>query len=120
MDCSVFCVQSAIDLISLIHETCDTDLASVWFYNVFCRHTTPRHVTHKTNIIADVFTAGSITLLAETYPPIVDVVTGEALEMSWAKIQVTLEHLKSYSIVAERCADSMATIRSRFLASRSG
>ncbi|KAI9036904.1 fungal specific transcription factor domain-containing protein [Aspergillus affinis] len=32
--CSVF-REAAIDLISLVHETCSTDLASVWFYNVF-------------------------------------------------------------------------------------
>lgn len=37
MNCSVLCVRSAIDLISLVHETCSTDLASVWFYNVFCK-----------------------------------------------------------------------------------
>lgn len=40
MDCSVFCVQSAIDLIDLVHETCHTNLASVWYYNVFCEHST--------------------------------------------------------------------------------
>ncbi|OQD89742.1 hypothetical protein PENANT_c002G00143 [Penicillium antarcticum] len=40
MDCVFFCVQSAIELINLIHETCNTDLASVWYYNIFCEHNT--------------------------------------------------------------------------------
>ena len=68
-------------------------------------------------MIADIFTAGSITLLAEIHQPIVHIVTGEALETSWDKCRATLAHLKSYSVVAERCADSMATIRSKCLAS---
>ncbi|KAJ6056765.1 hypothetical protein N7460_000039 [Penicillium canescens] len=91
MDCSVFCVQSAIDLNGLVHETCYTNLASVWYYNVF---------------------SGSITLLAELYPPIVNIVTREALEVPWIG---ALDYLKPYSIVAERCAERMAMIRSKCL-----
>ena len=45
MDCSVFCVQSAIDLIGLVHETCNTELASVWYYNVFCKNHTGLLIT---------------------------------------------------------------------------
>ncbi|KAJ5548146.1 hypothetical protein N7513_005380 [Penicillium frequentans] len=102
MDCSIFCVQSAIDLISLVHETCNNDLSSVWFYNVFY-----------------LFTAGSVTLLAELDQSIVNIVTRETLKTSWDKCQAALEHLKTYSIVAERCADSMGTIRSKLLAALS-
>ncbi|KAJ5671728.1 hypothetical protein N7507_000855 [Penicillium longicatenatum] len=100
MDCSVFCVQSAIDLISLVHETCNNDLSSAYF-------------------ITDLFTAGSVTLLAELDQPIVNIVTRETLRISWDKCQTALDHLKNYSIVAERCADSMKTIRSKLLAALS-
>jgi hypothetical protein len=120
MDCSLLCIQSAIDLISLIHETCNTDLASVWFYNVFCKDSSWALLIISSDAIADVFTAGSITLLAELHQPVVDIVTREALELSWTKCQATLEHLKPYSIVADRCANSMKTIRSKCLTSISG
>ncbi|KAJ5914174.1 hypothetical protein N7504_003057 [Penicillium tannophilum] len=39
--------------------------------------------------------------------------------MSCDKSQAALEPLKIYSIVAERCADSMGTIRSKLLAALS-
>lgn len=38
LDCSIYCVNAAIDLISLVHQTCNTDLSSVWCYNVFCKY----------------------------------------------------------------------------------
>ncbi|KAL6236383.1 fungal-specific transcription factor domain-containing protein [Aspergillus navahoensis] len=47
-NCSVLCAQTAIEVISLVHETCSTDRASVWFYNVFYT-----------------FTAGLVLILAE-------------------------------------------------------
>lgn len=120
MSCSVLCVQSAIDLISLVHETCSTDLASVWFYNVFCKRHGTTNCPHEADIIIDVFTAGSITLLAEFHPPIVNILSRETLKLAWDKCQASLEYLKSYSVVAERCASSMHAIRSKCLTALSG
>lgn len=37
LDCSVYCTEAAIDLASIVHQTCTNDLASVWFYNLFCK-----------------------------------------------------------------------------------
>lgn len=79
-----------------------------------------RLFTSQAYFNTDLFTAGSVTLLAELDQYIVNIVTRETLKMSWDKCQAALEHLKTYSIVAERCADSMGTIRSKLLAALSG
>ncbi|PYH91259.1 hypothetical protein BO71DRAFT_359819 [Aspergillus ellipticus CBS 707.79] len=97
-DCSAICVQFAIDLISLVHETCNTELASVWFYNVFY-----------------VFTAGSIVLLAQIHPPILDTMKHDDLEMSWTQCQATLKYLETYSSVAERCAHGLSAVRLKYI-----
>ncbi|PLB54071.1 hypothetical protein P170DRAFT_460316 [Aspergillus steynii IBT 23096] len=93
-DCSTFYVQAAISLISLVHETCSTELASVWFYNVFY-----------------VFTAASIIILADLHPYVSSPLTPEDLNVSWEKSLASLDYLKSYSSLAERCANSLRTIR---------
>ncbi|KAL4879773.1 hypothetical protein BJY04DRAFT_89375 [Aspergillus karnatakaensis] len=96
LNCSVLCVQSAVDLTSLVHYTCATDLASVWFYNIFY-----------------VFTAGLVLILAEFQSEVVKIVTREALDLAWHKCQLTLEYLETNSIVAERCARSLSDIKAK-------
>ncbi|KAJ5746048.1 hypothetical protein N7520_011230 [Penicillium odoratum] len=63
LDCSVYCAMAAMDLVDLVHQTCTTELSSVWFYNLFYT-----------------FTAGSVILLAELSPPIVNAVTKRAID----------------------------------------
>ncbi|KAE8326711.1 fungal-specific transcription factor domain-containing protein [Aspergillus sergii] len=96
LDCSIYCVNAAIDLISLVHQTCNTDLSSVWCYNVFYA-----------------FTAGSVILLAGLSQSLVNNVTQEALEQSWQKCQSALSKLGLYSSTAERCAENLRTIKQR-------
>ncbi|KAE8320136.1 fungal-specific transcription factor domain-containing protein [Aspergillus transmontanensis] len=96
LDCSIYCVNAAIDLISLVHQTCNTDLSSVWCYNVFYA-----------------FTAGSVILLAGLSQSLVNNVTQEALEQSWQKCQSALSKLGLYSSTAERCAENLRTIKAR-------
>ncbi|KAL4929566.1 transcription factor domain-containing protein [Aspergillus undulatus] len=103
MNCSVLCVQSAIDLISLVNETCRTELASVWFYNVFYT-----------------FSAGLVIILAKFHGRALEIVTRRALDLAWDQCQSTLHYLKSYSGVAGRCAHSLDDIRSRCLRMHSG
>ncbi|KAL4755154.1 fungal-specific transcription factor domain-containing protein [Aspergillus terricola var. indicus] len=99
--CSVLCVQTAIELISLVHETCSTDLASVWFYNVFYT-----------------FTAGLVLILAEFHSGVVKAATPEALDAAWERCQWVLNYLGTYSVVAERCFHSLNDTRSKCLKMR--
>ncbi|KAL4986453.1 fungal-specific transcription factor domain-containing protein [Aspergillus falconensis] len=101
LNCSVLCAQTAIELISLVHETCSTDLASVWFYNLFYTST-----------------AGLVLILAEWHSGVVKAATREALDAAWEKCQWILDYLKSYSIVAERCFHSLNETRSKCLKMR--
>ncbi|KNG88509.1 hypothetical protein ANOM_003226 [Aspergillus nomiae NRRL 13137] len=96
LDCSIYCVNAAINLISIVHQTCNTDLSSVWCYNVFYA-----------------FTAGSVIILAGLSQSLVDSVTWEALEQSWQKCQSSLDKLRLYSSTAERCAENLCTIKER-------
>lgn len=98
LDCAVFGVQAAVDLASLVHETCSTELSSVWFYSAFYA-----------------FTAGSVILLAELSPAIVNIVTRSALEKAWDQCQESLNYLSSYSDTAGRCAQTLSMIRSKCL-----
>ncbi|KAE8164947.1 fungal-specific transcription factor domain-containing protein [Aspergillus tamarii] len=95
-DCSISCIHAAIDLISLVHQTCNTDLSSVWCYNVFYA-----------------FTAGSVILLAGLCQSLVNNVTWEVLELSWRKCQSSLDKLRLYSCTAERCAENLRMIKER-------
>ncbi|KAL4813079.1 fungal-specific transcription factor domain-containing protein [Aspergillus spinulosporus] len=100
-NCSVLCVQTAIELISLVHETCHTDLASVWFYNLFYT-----------------FTAGLVLILAEFHSGAVKAVTCEALDAAWERCQWVLNYLGAYSVVAERCFHSLNDTRFKCLKMR--
>lgn len=71
-------------------------------------------------VYEDTFTATSIILLAELSPSIVEVVTKESLEESWAKCYSCFDHLRLYNVAAERCARSLLIIRSKCLAAASG
>ncbi|KAL2829600.1 hypothetical protein BJY01DRAFT_240624 [Aspergillus pseudoustus] len=97
-NCSVLCVQAAIDLISLVFQTCNTDLASVWFYSVFYA-----------------FTAGLVLILAEFDNHVVGAVTREALDLAWDNCSSALDYLKMYSAVAEKCANGLIGTRSKCL-----
>ncbi|KAL4734369.1 fungal-specific transcription factor domain-containing protein [Aspergillus similis] len=101
LNCSVLCIQTAIELISLVHETCSTDLASVWFYNVFYT-----------------FTAGLVLILAEFHSAAEKAVTREALDAAWERCQWVLNYLGTYSVVAERCFHSLNDTRSKCLKMR--
>ncbi|KAL2863088.1 fungal specific transcription factor domain-containing protein [Aspergillus lucknowensis] len=103
LNCSVLCARSAIDLISLVHQTCSTDLASVWFYSVFYT-----------------FTAGLLLILTEFHSSVVKIVTREALDLAWEECRSALDHLKIYSKVAEQCANSLDATRSKCLKLQSG
>lgn len=122
LDCSVYCTEAAIDLASIVHQTCNNDLASVWFYNLFCKRKGPCDVLINTNctFTKDIFTAASIILLAELSPSIIMVVTKESLVKSWEKCYSCFEYLKLYNVAAERCAQSLLLIRSKCLAAVSG
>ncbi|KAL4899124.1 fungal-specific transcription factor domain-containing protein [Aspergillus multicolor] len=98
LNCSVLCVQTALELIGLVHDTCSTDLASVWFYNVFYT-----------------FTAGIVLILAETNSAAVAAVTRNGLDAAWEQCQWILNYLKTYSIVAERCSHSLSDTRFKCL-----
>ncbi|KAL4809131.1 fungal-specific transcription factor domain-containing protein [Aspergillus unguis] len=98
LNCSVLCVQSAIELISLIDKTCRNDLASVWFYNIFY-----------------ICTAALALVLAEFHSRVVQTVTREALDHAWNTCQSALNHLRLYSVVAEQCAYSLNDVRLRCL-----
>ncbi|KAL2784367.1 fungal-specific transcription factor domain-containing protein [Aspergillus keveii] len=97
-NCSVLCAQAAIDLVSLVNQTCNTDLASVWFYNVFY-----------------VFTAGLVLILTEFDSDLVKIVTREALDLAWDNCSSALNFLKTYSVVAEQCANGLIATRSKCL-----
>ncbi|KAL3491445.1 fungal-specific transcription factor domain-containing protein [Aspergillus germanicus] len=97
-NCSVLCAQAAIDLVSLVNQTCNTDLASVWFYSVFY-----------------VFTAGLVLILAEFDSGLVKIVTREALDLAWDNCNSALNFLKTYSAVAEQCANGLIATRSKCL-----
>jgi hypothetical protein len=123
LDCSVYCTEAAIDLASIVHQTCTNDLASVWFYNLFCKRQYLYKVMMDTNCIVsskDIFTAASIILLAELSPSIIAVVTKESLEEAWGKCYNCFDHLRLYNVAAERCARSLLLIRSKCLAVVSG
>ncbi|KAE8379591.1 fungal-specific transcription factor domain-containing protein [Aspergillus bertholletiae] len=96
LDCSISCVDMAIDLISLVHQTCNPDLSNAWCYGVFYA-----------------YTAGSIILLAGLSQSLVDIVTSEALEESWQKCQSSLDMLGLYSITAKHCAKNLSMIKER-------
>lgn len=51
LDCSVYCTEAAIDLVSIVHQTCANELSSVWFYNLFCKKYWPCKVTPDTNVV---------------------------------------------------------------------
>ncbi|KAF9886468.1 hypothetical protein FE257_011375 [Aspergillus nanangensis] len=89
-------VLAAIDLAALIHETCRTELSSVWFYNIFYS-----------------FTAGSVLLLAELSPAIVNMITRDTLDKAWDQCQDSLSYLSVYSSTAGRCAETLSMIRSK-------
>ncbi|KAL2845410.1 fungal-specific transcription factor domain-containing protein [Aspergillus pseudodeflectus] len=97
-NCSVLCAQEAIDLISLVNQTCSTDLASVWFYSVFY-----------------VFTAGLVLILTELDSDLVKIVTREALDLAWGNCSSALNFLRTYSVVAEQCANGLIAARSKCL-----
>ena len=118
LDCSIYCVNAAINLISLVHQTCNTDLSSVWCYNVFCEYLHAIPDLHNTPLLTgpssiDAFTAGSVIILAGLSQSLVDSVTWEALEQSWQKCQSSLDRLRLYSSTAERCAENLCTIKER-------
>ncbi|RDW59345.1 fungal specific transcription factor domain-containing protein [Aspergillus mulundensis] len=81
----------------LLRERCLLK-ASVWFYNVFYT-----------------FTAGIVLILAETNSAAVEAVTRNGLDAAWEQCQRTLNYLKAYSIVAERCSHSLSDTRSKCL-----
>ncbi|KAL4957897.1 fungal-specific transcription factor domain-containing protein [Aspergillus filifer] len=96
LNCSVLCVQSAIELISLVNKTCCTELASVWFYNVFYT-----------------FSAGLIIIIAEHHSQVLQLVTRESLDLAWDKCHSTLDYLKSINRLAERCSRTLNDTRAR-------
>ncbi|KAJ0414982.1 fungal-specific transcription factor domain-containing protein [Aspergillus carlsbadensis] len=97
-NCSVLCAQASVDLIALVNQTCNTDLASVWFYSVFY-----------------VFTAGLVLILTEFDSDLVNIVTREALDLAWDNCSSALDFLKTYSVVAEQCANGLIATRSKCL-----
>ncbi|KAF3397760.1 hypothetical protein F1880_005930 [Penicillium rolfsii] len=101
LDYSIYCTEAAIDLASIVHQTCTNDLASSILTAVSTK---------------DLFTAASIILLAELSPLVTTVVTKASLEDSWAKCYSCFDHLRLHTIVAERCAQSLLLIRSKCLA----
>ncbi|KAL4937597.1 hypothetical protein BDV06DRAFT_226796 [Aspergillus oleicola] len=103
MNCSVQCVQSAIELITLINETCSTELASVWFYNVFYT-----------------FSAGLSIIIAEHHRQVLRLVIRESLNLAWDKCHSTLDYLKSIDMLAERCAHTLNGTRARCSKVQSG
>ncbi|KAL4963235.1 transcription factor domain-containing protein [Aspergillus stella-maris] len=103
LNCSVLCVQSAIDLVSLVNETCGTELASVWFYNVFYT-----------------FSAGLIVIIAEHHSQVLQLVTRESLDLAWVKCHSTLDYLKSINRLAERCSHTLNDTRARCAKFQSG
>lgn len=116
LDCAVFGVQAAVDLASLVHETCSTELSSVWFYSAFCKDDVKvPQAAPDANSWVDAFTAGSVILLAELSPAIVNIVTRSALEKAWDQCQESLNYLSSYSDTAGRCAQTLSMIRSKCL-----
>ncbi|PWY63046.1 hypothetical protein BO83DRAFT_403381 [Aspergillus eucalypticola CBS 122712] len=96
LDCSVYCVRAAIDLACLVHQTCHTELSSVWFYNVFYS-----------------FTAGSVIILAQLSPSIVEIVARQDLKEAWDKCRDTLNSLSGYSSTVKDCAETLSLIRSK-------
>ncbi|PLB46090.1 hypothetical protein P170DRAFT_479009 [Aspergillus steynii IBT 23096] len=97
LSCSTHCVEAAIELSHLMNEISRTELASVWWYNVFYT-----------------FSAGVVLAIAQTIPVLTSRFPEQALTDAWQSCIHCLETLSSCTSTAKVCADCLHTITSQY------
>ncbi|KAI9933574.1 hypothetical protein MW887_008047 [Aspergillus wentii] len=90
LGCSTSCIEAAIELSFLMNEISRTELASVWWYNIFYT-----------------FTAGAVLILAQTYPAIESIFSKQALSDSWKACIDCLETMNAPGSTAKTCASNL-------------
>ncbi|RAK87631.1 hypothetical protein BO79DRAFT_288352 [Aspergillus costaricaensis CBS 115574] len=90
ISCSTSCVETAIELSHLMNEISTTELASVWWYNVFYA-----------------FTAGVVLILAQASPVMTSRFSHPVLGNAWKSCCDCLENMSSYSNTARNCAANL-------------
>ncbi|PYH70511.1 fungal specific transcription factor domain-containing protein [Aspergillus vadensis CBS 113365] len=98
ISCSTSCVETAIELSHLMNEISTTELASVWWYNVFYA-----------------FTAGVVLILAHASPAMQSRFPQPVLGNAWKSCCDCLENMDLYSNTARNCATNLRKTLSQVL-----
>ncbi|GJP97417.1 activator of stress genes 1 [Aspergillus niger] len=98
ISCSTSCVETAIELSHLMNDISTTELASVWWYNVFYA-----------------FTAGVVLILAQASPAMTSKFSQPVLENAWKSCCDCLENMNPYSNTARNCATNLRKTLSQVL-----
>ncbi|GLA00464.1 hypothetical protein AnigIFM60653_009209 [Aspergillus niger] len=101
ISCSTSCVETAIELSHLMNDISTTELASVWWYNVFYA-----------------FTAGVVLILAQASPALTSKFSQPVLENAWKSCCDCLENMNPYSNTARNCATNLRKTLSQVLDSQ--
>ncbi|PWY81049.1 hypothetical protein BO83DRAFT_414348 [Aspergillus eucalypticola CBS 122712] len=98
ISCSTSCIETAIELSHLMNEISTTELASVWWYNVFYA-----------------FTAGVVLILAQASPAMKSRFSQPVLGNAWKSCCDCLENMDLYSNTARNCATNLRKTLSQVL-----
>ncbi|PKY03321.1 hypothetical protein P168DRAFT_238910 [Aspergillus campestris IBT 28561] len=100
--CATGCIQAAVDLISLVHETYRTELTDTWWYNGFYISTA-----------AIVLTMSHLCRTAHD-------AKNHTKDLAWRKAEQVLEYMASFSMSGRNTLGILRSIRNQVLANRDG
>ncbi|KAB8263705.1 fungal-specific transcription factor domain-containing protein [Aspergillus pseudonomiae] len=97
--CAAACVQAAISLISLVHDTHLDPATDTWWYNGFY-----------------ISTAGMVIIMSYTCHPIWDELDKVTIDSTWAKCEEILRRMGSFSVSARNTIQFLQATRNQVLA----